>query len=61
MLEKIPTWRELKDENTRLKKQLDLYRKAINDFDDYFEYSMQSKKDQEKVHKILDELCRSLL
>ena len=36
------------------------YQKAINKIDDYFEYSMESKKDQEKVHKILDDLMKKL-
>lgn len=36
------------------------YRKAINEIDDYFEYSMESKKDQKKVRKILAKLTDNM-
>lgn len=36
------------------------YRKAINKIDDYFEYSMESKKDQKKVRQILSDLTEEL-
>lgn len=42
--------------NSRLKE----YMKAINEIDDYFEYAMESKKDQKKVHQILGNLTDRL-
>ena len=36
------------------------YQKAINEIDDYFEYRMESKKDQAKVHRILAALTEQL-
>ena len=39
---------------------LELYQQAINKIDDYFEYSMESKKDQKKVQAILAELTKAL-
>ncbi len=39
---------------------LTLYRKAINRIDDYFEYSMQSEKDQKRVHEILAKLSNEI-
>jgi hypothetical protein len=41
-------------------KKLELYSKAINQIDDYFEYRNESKKDREVVYKILDDLSASL-
>lgn len=40
---------------------LEAYQKAVNKIDDYFEYQCESKKDQARVHKILDELRKDLL
>lgn len=40
--------------------ELALYREAINKIDDYFEYSMESKRDQHKVRSILAELTEGL-
>ncbi len=40
--------------------QLSLYRDAVNQLDDYFEYTMKSKEDQKKVHQILGNLTDSL-
>lgn len=37
-------------------KILSAYGSAINKIDDYFEYTCESKQDQEFVHKILDNL-----
>ena len=42
--------------NSRLSK----YQKAINQIDDYFEYAMDSKTDQKKVHQILGNLTDAL-
>jgi hypothetical protein len=39
---------------------LELYIKAINEVDDYFEYRCESKKDQKKVHDILEQLTKEL-
>ena len=41
-------------------KRLELYSKAINQIDDYFEYRNESRKDREVVYKILDKLTLSL-
>ena len=37
-------------------KMLHSYKKAINRIDDYFEYRMESKRDQLRVREILDAL-----
>jgi len=42
------------------KSQLDLYKKAVNRIDDYFEYRNESKADREMVYKILDDLTKNL-
>lgn len=39
---------------------LQAYRKAVNDIDDYFEYSNESAKDKETVQAILGELTDAL-
>lgn len=41
-------------------RQLSAYQKAVNRIDDYFEYAMESKHDQEKVHQILNDLTVAL-
>jgi len=41
-------------------KYLQIYQRAINRIDDYFEYSMESKVDQARVREILKELSDSL-
>lgn len=38
----------------------DIYRKAINDIDDYFEYANESAKDRQKVYSILDSMTKEL-
>ena len=40
--------------------RLNEYIKAVNEIDDYFEYAMESKKDQKQVHKILGNLTDRL-
>jgi hypothetical protein len=55
-----PTYDEL-SENLRIaNNKLSKYQKAINDIDDYFEYAMDSKTDQKKVHQILGNLTDAL-
>lgn len=39
---------------------LGLYQNAINEFDDYFEYTNESKKDRAKVREILGELTTNI-
>ncbi len=41
-------------------KQLNAYKKAINQIDDFFEYRNSSKSDREQVHAILDNLTKYL-
>jgi hypothetical protein len=41
-------------------KRLTCYQKAINDIDDYFEYSAKSIANQKKVYQILGNLTDSL-
>jgi hypothetical protein len=41
-------------------KTLALYQHAVNQIDDYFEYSMESKKDQKRVHQVLVNLTDAL-
>jgi len=53
---RCPTYNELRDQLRVANKHLSLYQKAINNLDDYFEYAMESKKDQKKVHQIIGNL-----
>ena len=39
---------------------LEAYKKAINDIDDYFEYSNTSVRDRRVVHNILSKLTERL-
>lgn len=50
---RCPTYDELQDTLKHANKCLSAYQKAINQIDDYFEYQMESKKDQKKVHQIM--------
>lgn len=50
----------LRKEILRRDMQLDLCRKTINRFDDYFEYRCCSREDQKYVHNILDEHTKEL-
>ena len=54
------TYKELGEALRASNMQLSLYRDAINQLDDYFEYAMKSKEDQKKVHQILGNLTDSL-
>lgn len=40
--------------------QLRLYRKTINEIDDYFEYRRESRQDAVEVYRILDKLTAGL-
>lgn len=42
------------------RKRLAFYILAVNQIDDYFEYRMESKKDQEAVREILAELTKNI-
>lgn len=44
----------------KLERRLSMYQRAINEIDDYFEYRMESKKDQEEVRSILKKLTESI-
>ena len=54
------TYEELKEALRTSGMQLSLYRDAVNKIDDYFEYAMESKRDQQKVHHILENLTDSI-
>ncbi len=41
-------------------RQLDAYKKTINQIDDFFEYRNSSKSDREQVHVFLDNLTKHL-
>lgn len=43
-----------------LETQLKHYQKAVNEIDDYFEYRMESKRDQKQVHFVLANLTSNL-
>jgi len=55
-----PTYEELQRDLHAANVHLSKYQKTINLIDDYFEYSMESKKDQKKVHQLLGNLTDSL-
>ena len=44
----------------RLKKHREAYAKAVNQIDDYFEYSNESVSDRKRVYEILDNLKLNL-
>lgn len=44
----------------RVQKNLELYQKAVNKIDDYFEYRNESAKDRNYIYGILLELSESL-
>lgn len=48
------------DVNAKLSDRFDLYQKAINKIDDYFEYGEHSEKDKKFVMNALDDLAISL-
>lgn len=43
-----------------IRERLTFYMHAVNQIDDYFEYRMESKKDQEAVREILGELTENI-
>ena len=55
-----PTYNELSEGLRIANNNLSKYQKAINNIDDYFEYAMDSKTDQKKVHQILGNLTDAL-
>jgi len=54
------TYEELGEAVMESTRCLRAYQKAMNEIDDYFEYSMESKKDQKKVHQILSNLTDTI-
>lgn len=44
------------DENIRLSRLLQEYQRTINQIDDFFEYTNESKSDREFIHAKLDAL-----
>jgi hypothetical protein len=54
------TYDDLTEKLRKANKNLALYQHAINQLDDYFEYSMESKKDQKRVHHVLGNLTDAL-
>jgi len=57
---RCPTYEELQVTLRSANTCLMAYQHAVNILDDYFEYSMESKQDQKKVHQILGNLTDSL-
>lgn len=55
-----PTYDELQEDLRQANKHLAVYQETVNQIDDYFEYAMESKKDQKKVHQILGNLTDAL-
>lgn len=51
---------ELENKLIRLQKQFDVYQKAVNKIDDYFEYRNESVDDGDFVRTTLNELTNSL-
>lgn len=58
--QRCPTYDELRSMLEMTNRRLALFQEAVNKIDDYFEYSMESKKDQKKVFQILGNLTDSL-
>ena len=54
------TREELEEALALQNRRLAAFQHAVNQIDDYFEYRMESKKDQKKVHQILGNLTDSL-
>lgn len=57
---RCPTYDDLRDTLGLANRRLGVYQQAINKIDDYFEYSMESKRDQKKVHQLLGNLTDAL-
>ncbi len=55
-----PTYLELQRDLHKSNLALSRYKYTVNKIDDYFECSMESKKDQKKVHQLLCNLTDSL-
>ena len=58
---RCPTYEELLEENKKNERYTWTYRNFVNKVDDYFEYPFESKKDQKKVHQLLQDLTDSLV
>lgn len=54
------TYEELLVSNINSDRYVWAYRNFVNAIDDYFEYRCESKKDQKKVHQLLQNLTESL-
>jgi hypothetical protein len=57
---RCPTYEELREGMIKANSQLWSYKEAINEIDDYFEYAMEPKQDQKKIHQILGNLTDKL-
>lgn len=57
---RCPTYGELQEALRQANRRLAAYQKAVNQIDDYFEYAMELKQDQKKVHQILGNLTDAI-
>lgn len=57
---RCPTYDELREGIEKANRRLLAYQNAVNEIDDYFEYAMESKRDQKKVYQILGNLTDKL-
>jgi hypothetical protein len=57
---RCPTYEDIRSTLKVANRRLLLFQEAVNKIDDYFEYSMESKKDQKKVFQILGNLTDKL-
>lgn len=58
--QRCPTYEELENSLDKQNKRVLAYQKFTNAIDDYFEYRCESKKDQRKVHQLLQNLTELL-
>lgn len=58
--QRCPTYDELLESYKKSDGYVWTYRKFVNAIDDYFEYRCESKKDQKKVHQLLQNLTEAL-
>lgn len=59
--QRCPTYEELLVSNRNSDRYTWAYRNFVNNIDDYFEYSCESKRDQKKVHQLLQNLTETLV
>ncbi len=57
---RCPTYEELRAALEIANRRLTLFQETVNKIDDYFEYGMESKKDQKKVFQLLGNLTGKL-